>query len=147
MAVEGGGRASRSGSEQRPARSRSRSQERRREKETTRSRTGSPSRSRSRSNRTHRRRSRSNSSRTWRRGRRSKSRSRKRSPENENGYRLHVADLNEHCRKKDLEQLFMTYGPLKEIWLATYAPFYAFIVFRHRSDAQDAAEGTDGSTP
>jgi len=40
----------------------------------------------------------------------------------------------------------MTYGPLKEIWLATYAPFYAFIVFRHRSDAQDAAEGTDGST-
>ena len=30
----------------------------------------------------------------------------------------------------------MKYGPLKEIWLASYAPFYAFIVFRNRLDAQ-----------
>jgi len=40
----------------------------------------------------------------------------------------------------------MKYGPLKEIWLASYAPFYAFIVFRHRTDAQDAASGADGET-
>jgi len=57
-----------------------------------------------------------------------------------------VADLNEDCRKKDLEKLFMKYGPLKEIWLATYAPFYAFIVFRHKSDALDASERADGTT-
>ena len=31
---------------------------------------------------------------------------------------------------------FFRYGPLKEIWLASYAPFYAFIVFRNRADAQ-----------
>ena len=30
----------------------------------------------------------------------------------------------------------MKYGPLKEIWLASYAPFYAFVVYRNRLDAQ-----------
>merc|ERR1711973_938898 len=59
------------------------------------------------------------------RGRRYRSRSRSprrsRSPE-EN--RLHVGDINEDCRKRDLEKIFSKYGPLKEIWLASYAPFY-----------------------
>ena len=30
----------------------------------------------------------------------------------------------------------MKYGPLKEIWLASYAPFYSFVVYRNRLDAQ-----------
>ena len=47
-----------------------------------------------------------------------------------------MSDLDEECRKADLERAFMKYGPLKEIWLASYAPFYAFIVFRNRLDAQ-----------
>ena len=47
-----------------------------------------------------------------------------------------MVDLDEECRKADLERAFMKYGPLKEIWLASYAPFYAFIVFRNRLDAQ-----------
>ena len=34
------------------------------------------------------------------------------------------------------QSLLDRYGPLKEIWLASYAPFYAFIVFRNRLDAQ-----------
>jgi len=38
----------------------------------------------------------------------------------------------------------MKYGPLKEIWLASYAPYYAFVVYRDRMDAQDACEGADG---
>ena len=46
------------------------------------------------------------------------------------------ADINAECRKKDLERLFQKYGPLKEIWLASYAPFYAFIVYRSRRDAE-----------
>jgi len=40
----------------------------------------------------------------------------------------------------------MKFGPLKEIWLASYAPFYAFVVFRNRNDAQDACERSDGSS-
>ena len=46
------------------------------------------------------------------------------------------SDINEDCRKRDLERIFQKYGPLKEIWLASYAPFYAFIVFRARRDAE-----------
>merc|ERR1712029_930275 len=84
-------------------------------------------RSRSRSRRRSRSRSRSRS-RGGSRGRRYRSRSRSprrsRSPE-EN--RLHVGDINEDCRKRDLEKIFSKYGPLKEIWLASYAPFYAFV--------------------
>ena len=48
----------------------------------------------------------------------------------------YVVDLTEEARKKDLEKVFMKYGPLKEIWLASYAPIYAFVVFRNRLDAQ-----------
>jgi len=125
------------------------------ERERTRSKTGSPERSLSRgSNRRRRSRSAKRKSRSRSRSRersrggerRTSRRSRSRSPESHEGYRLHVADLTEECRKKDLEKTFMRYGPLKEIWLASYAPFYAFIVFRHRTDAQDAASGADGET-
>ena len=52
-----------------------------------------------------------------------------------------MSDLDEECRKADLERAFMKYGPLKEIWLASYAPFYAFIVFRNRLDAQVSETG------
>merc|ERR1712059_140122 len=103
---------------------------------------GSPSRSKSKSRSQGRRRSRSPSRKrsgsrrarsSSRRRRRSRTRSRsgkRRSPENEDGFRIHVADLTEECRKKDLERIFMKFGPLKEIWLASYAPFYAFVDFR-----------------
>ena len=47
-----------------------------------------------------------------------------------------ILDLDQECRKADLERVFMKYGPLKEIWLASYAPFYAFVVYRNRLDAQ-----------
>jgi len=80
---------------------------------------------------------------------RSRSRSRSHSPrrqrENNDEFRLHVADLDEECRKADLEDLFMKYGPLKEIWLASYAPFYAFVVYRDQRDAQDACKEADGT--
>jgi hypothetical protein len=50
--------------------------------------------------------------------------------------------LTEEARKKDLEKVFMKYGPLKEIWLASYAPIYAFVVFRNRLDAQVLGSST-----
>merc|ERR1711913_198427 len=87
-----------------------------------------------------RRRSRS---RGGRRGYRSRSRSDRRSRSSE-GYRLHVGDITEDCRKKDLERVFSKYGPLKEIWLATYAPFYAFINYESKSDMEYACQRTNG---
>ena len=47
-----------------------------------------------------------------------------------------IPDINEDCRKRDLERIFSKYGPLKEIWLATYAPFYAFINYESKSDME-----------
>jgi len=92
-----------------------------------------------------RRRSRSRSRGGRNSGQKFRSRSpRGRSPGADDGYRLHVADLDEECRKADLEEVFMKFGPLKEIWLASYAPYYAFVVYRDRMDAQDACEGADG---
>ena len=90
-------------------------------------RSRSKSKSRSRSPDEKRRRSRSRSPR-----RRSYSRSRSRSPRrggggrfedrrfddrnSDDGFRLHVADLDSQASKRDLEKLFGKYGPLREIW-------------------------------
>merc|ERR1712107_40219 len=113
----------RSGSRDRRDRSRTRSRSRRRSR--------SRSRSRSRGRRSYRSRSRS-------RGRRSRSRS------FGEEFRLHVGDINEDCRKRDLEKIFSKYGPLKEIWLATYAPYYAFINYESKSDMEYAVKRADG---
>merc|ERR1712107_937777 len=111
----------RSGSRDRRDRSRTRSRSRRR----------SRSRSRSRGRRSYRSSSRS-------RGRRSRSRS------FGEEFRLHVGDINEDCRKRDLEKIFSKYGPLKEIWLATYAPFYAFVNYESRDDMEYAVKRANG---
>merc|ERR1711977_612697 len=49
----------------------------------------------------------------------------------DDGYRLHVADLDSQASKRDLEKLFGKYGPLKEIWMARSVPCFAFVVYRY----------------
>merc|ERR1712064_86750 len=73
---------------------------------------------------------------------RSRSPRRSRSPIEEN--RLHIGDIKEDCRKRDLEKIFSKYGPLKEIWLASYAPFYAFVNYESRSDMEYAVKRANG---
>ena len=60
------------------------------------------------------------------------------------GYRLHVADLDPHATKRDLEKAFGRYGPLREIWMARTVPCFAFVVYRYKDDAEEACEGADG---
>merc|ERR1712083_259497 len=129
---------SRSKSRQR-IRSRGRETSRNRNRSRGRSDLGGKARSRSKSKRlsSHRR------PRSKRRSSKSRSRS-SRVSNNEEGYRLHVADINAECRKKDLERIFQKYGPLKEIWLASYAPFYAFIVYQAKRDAETACSRANG---
>jgi len=43
-----------------------------------------------------------------------------------------------------LEKIFSKYGPLKEIWLATYAPFYAFVNYESRDDMEYAVKRANG---
>ena len=106
----------------------------------TRSRTGSP-RSRSRS-RSYRRRSRSPRRYSRSPGRRS-SRSRTPSPDLD-GNRLHVADLDSNVSKRDLEECFLKFGPLIEIWMARSVPCFAFVVFKRKEDAFEACRAADG---
>ena len=116
----------------------------------------SRSKSKSRSRSAEKRRDRRSRSRSPRR-RRSPSRSRSRSysprrrrdsfedrRNDDDGYRLHVADLDSQASKRDLEKLFGKYGPLKEIWMARSVPCFAFVVFRHREDAEEAQRKVDG---
>ncbi|VDD93642.1 unnamed protein product [Enterobius vermicularis] len=71
---------------------------------------------------------------------RSKSRSRSRtySPDRGEEGRLHVANIDETIRARDLEDAFGRYGKLKEVWVASYPPLFAFVVFKSKSDAQEA---------
>jgi len=118
-------------------------------------------RSRSRSKSRDRKKSRSRSPARRRRSRSRDSRSRSRSGgrggrgggndwtfddhNDEDGYRLHVADLDSNAGKRDLEKLFGKYGPLKEIWMARSVPCFAFVVYRYREDAEEGQRKADGS--
>jgi len=62
----------------------------------------------------------------------------------ETGYRIHVSPLNPRTSRRDLEKLFTKYGTINEVWMATNPPCFAFINFKHRSDAEDAVQALDG---
>ena len=77
----------------------------------------------------------------------SRSRSRGRGNENdqdEDGYRVHIADLGVDCSQKELEKTFTKFGDYKEVWLARNPPCFAFVVYKHRSDAEQAIKEMDG---
>uniref|UniRef100_A0A0K0G3F1 RRM domain-containing protein n=1 Tax=Strongyloides venezuelensis TaxID=75913 RepID=A0A0K0G3F1_STRVS len=73
-----------------------------------------------------------------------RSRKRSRSPECSNkeepSKRLHIANLDENVRKKDLEESFGKFGKIVDLWLASYAPFYAFITYDSLKEAENACE-------
>ena len=82
------------------------------------------------------------------RGRRSRSYSRSRSRSSSydsEGYRVHVANLGLDCSRKELEHAFEKFGPLIEVWLARNPPCFAFVVYRHKEDAEEAIRDMDGS--
>ncbi|KAL7069927.1 hypothetical protein ACQ4LE_010735 [Meloidogyne hapla] len=97
----------------------------------SRSRSSSVNRSRSRSPRRHdakksRRRSRSGSRSTF---------SRTPSP---GAKRLHIGNLDDTIRRCDIEDVFGKYGRIVDCWMASYPPFYGFVVFDRNEDAQKA---------
>lgn len=64
--------------------------------------------------------------------------------EEQDGYRVHVADLGVDCSQKELERAFDKFGKYRELWLAKNPPCFAFIVYKHKSDAEDAIKEMDG---
>ncbi|EEB18784.1 RNA-binding protein, putative [Pediculus humanus corporis] len=79
------------------------------------------------------------------RSRSSKS-SRSRSPSVDENCRLHVADLGQGVSKGELTRVFEKYGPLKEVWVASSPPCFAFVVFENREDAEEAIQGVDNTS-
>ncbi|KAM3722083.1 RNA-binding protein [Dirofilaria immitis] len=71
---------------------------------------------------------------------RSKTRSRSKtySPDRGEEGRLHVANIDESVRARDLEEAFSRFGKLSEVWVASYPPLFAFVVFKNKSDANEA---------
>jgi RNA recognition motif-containing protein len=59
-------------------------------------------------------------------------------------YRLYVAVLSVDVRQSELEREFGQYGPLVEVWLAKVSPLFAFIVYKHREDAEAALDDMNG---
>ena len=57
--------------------------------------------------------------------------------------RLHVANLDVDTTKKDMEELFGRFGPLKEIWFARSIPAFAFVIYRDRVDTLEALRKAD----
>ncbi|CAF1574052.1 unnamed protein product [Rotaria sp. Silwood1] len=60
----------------------------------------------------------------------------------ENGCRIHVADLSTNCTKHEIEKAFDKWS-LIEVWHAQ-ASCFAFVVLRHRHDGQQAINELDG---
>ncbi|KAI6191592.1 RNA recognition motif domain and Nucleotide-binding, alpha-beta plait domain-containing protein [Aphelenchoides bicaudatus] len=70
-----------------------------------------------------------------RKRRRSNTYSRSRSPSPNTSKRLHIANLDDSVRRRDIEDAFGKFGKLEDIWLASYPPLYGFVVFEEAKDA------------
>jgi len=44
-----------------------------------------------------------------------------------------------------LEDVFVKYGPVRDVWVARKPPGFAFVEMEDPRDAEDAARGLDGS--
>lgn len=72
-------------------------------------------------------------------------RSRSRSPSYmDEVFRIHVANLGIECSKREITRVFEKFGPLAEVWLARNPPCFAFVVYRHKEDAEEAIREMDG---
>uniref|UniRef100_A0A914R208 RRM domain-containing protein n=1 Tax=Panagrolaimus davidi TaxID=227884 RepID=A0A914R208_9BILA len=52
--------------------------------------------------------------------------------------RLHLADLDDTVSRRNVEDTFSKFGKLADVWVASYPPYYGFVVFENGDDAVDA---------
>uniref|UniRef100_A0A914QYH4 RRM domain-containing protein n=1 Tax=Panagrolaimus davidi TaxID=227884 RepID=A0A914QYH4_9BILA len=52
--------------------------------------------------------------------------------------RLHLADLDETVSRRNVENTFSKFGKLSDVWVASYPPYFGFVVFENGDDAIDA---------
>uniref|UniRef100_A0AC34FUP4 RRM domain-containing protein n=1 Tax=Panagrolaimus sp. ES5 TaxID=591445 RepID=A0AC34FUP4_9BILA len=52
--------------------------------------------------------------------------------------RLHLADLDETVTRRGVEDAFGKFGKLADVWVASYPPYFGFVVYERSDDAADA---------
>lgn len=61
-----------------------------------------------------------------------------RSPSPSRTKRLHIANIDDSIRRRDIEDSFGKFGKLADVWVASYPPYYAFVVYERAEDANTA---------
>lgn len=59
--------------------------------------------------------------------------------------KVYVGDLGYGAAKQELEDIFVRYGALKNVWVARNPPGFAFVEYEDPRDAEDACKALDGS--
>lgn len=65
------------------------------------------------------------------------------SGERSNGYRVHIAELTPGIQEQEIRKTFERFGTLLDVWVAS-ASCFAFVVYKHKEDAQKAIDRMDG---
>ncbi|CAG2103144.1 unnamed protein product [Medioppia subpectinata] len=58
--------------------------------------------------------------------------------------KVYVGELGTNGTRQELEDAFRSYGPLRNVWVATNPPGFAFVMFEDSRDAKDACRALDG---
>ncbi|CAG2180752.1 unnamed protein product [Oppiella nova] len=60
--------------------------------------------------------------------------------------KVYVGELGANGTRHELEEAFRSYGSVRNVWVATNPPGFAFVMFDDPRDAKDACRGLDGKT-
>ncbi|XP_054752193.1 serine/arginine-rich splicing factor 3-like [Lytechinus pictus] len=64
----------------------------------------------------------------------------------ERGCKVYIGNLGESANKSEIEKLFGTFGPMKNVWIARNPSGFAFVEYDDPRDASDAVKGMDSRT-
>ena len=59
--------------------------------------------------------------------------------------KIYIGGLKDDANRYDIEDVFVKYGPVRDVWVARKPPGFAFVEMEDPRDAEDAARGLDGS--
>ena len=59
--------------------------------------------------------------------------------------KVYIGDLGYGAAKQEIEDAFMRYGNVLNVWVARNPPGFAFVEFEDPRDAEDACKALDGT--
>ncbi|XP_041460439.1 serine/arginine-rich splicing factor 7-like [Lytechinus variegatus] len=64
----------------------------------------------------------------------------------ERGCKVYIGNLGESASKSEIEKVFGTFGPMKNVWIARNPAGFAFVEYEDPRDASDAVKDMDSRT-